>query len=196
MEIVLKPLSELHMPEKNVRRHPEKQIKEYIRSLDQFDQTKPILIDEEGEIIAGNGLFIAMQQRGDTEAWCRIMRGMTPAQKKKLMLADNRLYELGITDTDVFDDIIKELEGDVDVPGYEADLLEMINATVAETNARIDSYGVYGEEEVARVNQTVREDHAPPPEHAAPPAFESTEQPSAETERYVICPKCGEKICL
>ncbi|MBQ6164770.1 MAG: ParB N-terminal domain-containing protein [Clostridia bacterium] len=195
MEIVLKPLSELHVPEKNVRRHPEKQIKEYIRSLDQFGQTKPILIDEEGEIIAGIGLYLSMQQRGDTEAWCRIMPDMTPAKKKKLMLADNRLYELGITDTDVFEDIIKELQGDVDVPGYDEDLLEMINATVAETNDLIESYGIYGEDEVEKVNQTVREEHSSPPENTASPDFEEA-HPPAETERYVICPKCGEKICL
>ncbi len=41
MKVISKPLSELHVMEKNIRRHPEKQIKEYVRSLEMFGQMKP-----------------------------------------------------------------------------------------------------------------------------------------------------------
>jgi len=117
MKVISKPLSELRMIEKNIRRHPEKQIKEYVRSLKMFGQVKPVVIDETGQILAGNGLFEALQSMGAETCQCYVMEGLSPAQKKKLMLADNRVYELGITDTAVFDEIVKELEGDIDVPG-------------------------------------------------------------------------------
>lgn len=33
-------------------------------------------------------------------------------QKKKLMMADNKVYELGFTDTDAIEQLVKELDGD------------------------------------------------------------------------------------
>lgn len=90
MKVISKPLSELRMIEKNIRRHPEKQIKEYVRSLKMFGQVKPVVIDETGQILAGNGLFEALQSMGAETCQCYVMEGLSPAQKKKLMLADNR----------------------------------------------------------------------------------------------------------
>ena len=98
MKVISKPLSELHVMEKNIRRHPEKQIKEYVRSLEMFGQMKPVVIDEAGMILAGNGLFEALRSMGAETCQCYVMKGLSPAQKKKVMLADNRVYELGITD--------------------------------------------------------------------------------------------------
>ena len=141
MTIIRKPLSELHKPDKNVRRHTEKQIHEYIRSLEMFGQIKPVVIDDTGEIIVGNGLYEALLAMGADSCDCYVVTGLSSKQKKKLMLADNRVYELGITDTDVFDELIRELDGDVDVPGWDADLLEMLNASVDDANDMIESYG-------------------------------------------------------
>lgn len=61
MQVVTKSLADLHEAPKNVRKHTDKQIKEYVRSLEMFGQIKPIVIDEHGEIIAGNGLFLALR---------------------------------------------------------------------------------------------------------------------------------------
>lgn len=43
MTIRKMPLSALHQPEKNVRKHTDKQIGEYVRSLRMFGQVKPII---------------------------------------------------------------------------------------------------------------------------------------------------------
>ena len=45
MNIVKRKLSELKQAEKNIRMHPDKQINEYIRSLEKNGQLKPIVID-------------------------------------------------------------------------------------------------------------------------------------------------------
>ncbi len=199
MKVISKPLSELRMIEKNIRRHPEKQIKEYVRSLKMFGQVKPVVIDETGQILAGNGLFEALQSMGAETCQCYVMEGLSPAQKKKLMLADNRVYELGITDTAVFDEIVKELEGDIDVPGWDADLLEMLNASIADANNIVESYGVYDPSEVEAVTGRERSaavDTAPAaPVHEAQRAAGSAPVPPQEPHT-VICPKCGEQICL
>ena len=78
MKIVTKKLSELHKPAKNIRRHTEKQLHEYVRSLEMFGQVKPIIVDEHGEIIAGNGLYEALLQMGREEAFA-----MLPSHQRK-----------------------------------------------------------------------------------------------------------------
>ena len=201
MKVISKPLSELHMMEKNIRRHPEKQIKEYVRSLEMFGQMKPVVIDEAGMILAGNGLFEALRSMGAETCQCYVMKGLSPAQKKKVMLADNRVYELGVTDTAVFDEIIKELEGDIDVPGWDAGLLEMLNASIADANNIVENYGVYDQSEVeqvaARERAAVNNSAAPAPAsgEAGQQAESAAPAPTREP-RVIVCPKCGERICL
>ena len=84
MKIVKKKLSELHPLEKNVRRHSPKQISEYVRSLNMFEQLRPLVIDEDGTIWIGNGMFEAMKSMGWEYAECEIRRGLTEKQKKKM----------------------------------------------------------------------------------------------------------------
>ena len=100
--LVKKQLSELRVMEKNIRRHPEKQIKEYVRSIEMHGQLKPLVVTDDGEILVGNGLFEALKRMGAETADCYVLHGLTETQKKKVMLSDNRVYELGFTDTAVF----------------------------------------------------------------------------------------------
>ena len=59
MKVIKKKLSELRRPKKNVRNHSIKQIEEFKRSVQMFGQIRPIVIDEDNVILAGNGLFMA-----------------------------------------------------------------------------------------------------------------------------------------
>ena len=197
MKVVQKKLADLHGMEKNIRRHTDKQLKEYVRSIQMFGQFKPLVVDENGQILAGNGLYYALQSMGAEKCDCYVMEGLTEAQKKKLMLADNRVYELGFTDTAIFDEIIRELDGDIDVPGWDADLLEMLNASVRDATEMVESYGVYEAGEVENVSSKERPAGEHTPEAAKPaPAAQTSDAAPAQTERVVICPKCGERICL
>ena len=56
MNVTRKLLSELRRPERNVRMHTDKQLKEFRRSIEMFGQIRPIVVDEDGVILAGNGL--------------------------------------------------------------------------------------------------------------------------------------------
>lgn len=222
MNIKLMPLSALRIAEVNVRRHTDKQIAEYVRSLKSFEQVKPIVIDDTGEIICGNGLFLALQQMGRTECYCHVIEGMTPKQKQKLMLADNRVYELGITDIDVFEDIVRSLGDDTDIPGWDADLIAALHATPQEVDDFVSGYGSFDPAYTDKIKETkpataiVQAAPAASP-YAAPPAqLQRPSQPintgipisitsdappmetgnAGQIERFIICPKCGERICL
>lgn len=70
MKVTKKPLTELHPPERNVRMHTDKQLKEFRRSVEMFGQIRPIVVDEGGTILAGNGLFETLLSMGHTEADC------------------------------------------------------------------------------------------------------------------------------
>lgn len=141
MKVIKKKLSELRRPKKNVRNHSIKQIEEFKRSVQMFGQIRPIVIDEDNVILAGNGLFMALEALGRTEADCYVAAGLTEAGKKKLMLADNRIFNLGVDDLQAFEEIILELDHDFDIPGYDADLLETLVIDVGAADTLMGGYG-------------------------------------------------------
>ncbi|WP_298029711.1 ParB/Srx family N-terminal domain-containing protein [uncultured Dysosmobacter sp.] len=208
MKIIKKPLADLRRPPKNVRIHSDKQITEFKRSIEMFGQIRPIVIDEAGTILAGNGLYDALCAMGRTEADCYVAAGLSESQKKKLMLADNRIFSLGVDDIQGFDEIIAELD-DLDVPGYDEDLLKTLTADLGDTDELLAGYGLIDEnskaemkkaadryeqksEEFAQDAEEIRP--APPPSE---PVEAAVEDRAVELDRrYIICPKCGEKIWL
>ena len=151
MKVTKKPLAELHPPERNVRMHTDKQLKEFRRSVEMFGQIRPIVVDEGGIILAGNGLFETLLSMGRTEADCYIVSGLTEAQKKKLMLADNKIFGLGVDDLDTMDAFLVELKDDLDIPGFDEDLLKNMVADAEEITETLQEYGTLDEEEVKKI---------------------------------------------
>lgn len=83
MQVVTKNISDLKRPEKNVRLHGDRQIKEYIRSVEMFGQIRPLVIDENNIVLCGNGLLQALRQMGKETADCYIAENLSEKQKKK-----------------------------------------------------------------------------------------------------------------
>lgn len=209
-------LDELKAPEKNVRRHPPKQIAEMKRSLSQFGQFRDVVVDENNIILAGNGLVVAMREAGYETADVLKYTDLTDNQKKKLMIADNQVASLGVDDYAAIEEILKSLEGDFDVPGYDEDAIKLLVEEADAVVASVQSYGVYPQEDISRVvsEQNNRENNGftpvaqtydpaeedvyTPPEHQRTPAANPTypEMPATETHKFVVCPHCGEKIYL
>lgn len=211
MNTVRMKLADLKRPEKNVRIHSDRQIDEYIRSIRMFGQLRPMVVDETNTILAGNGLLDALLKMGETEADCYVVSNLSPAQKKKLMLVDNRIFQLGADSTDAFEEIVKELGGDLDIPGWDEDLLSMVNAAAAEVDAAIMDYGTFTDDAVQNMN---RRAEAPPQQPQAVPQASQTpqvhnpdwetpvqhqdapESPQNSNTRVITCPHCGKQIFL
>ena len=206
MKVVKKRLADLRRPEKNVRIHSDKQIVEFKRSIEMFGQIRPIVIDEGGTILAGNGLYEALCAMERTEADCYVATGLSESQKKKLMLADNRIFSLGVDDLQGFDEMIAELD-DLDVPGYDEELLKTLTADLDDADEMLAGYGIIGDNSRAEMKRAAdryeqkseeftqgAEEIKPSP---APPVEAAVEERATELDRrYIICPKCGEKIWL
>ena len=151
MNVTRKLLSELRRPERNVRMHTDKQLKEFRRSIEMFGQIRPIVVDEDGVILAGNGLYETLLSMGRTEADCYVVTGLTEAQKKKLMLADNRVFDLGVDDLSALDAFVLELKDDLDIPGYEEDLLRAMVMEADEAADTLSEYGAIDEERIEEI---------------------------------------------
>ena len=204
MKITKKKLTELKRPEKNVRMHTDKQIAEFQRSIQMFGQIRPIVVDENNVILAGNGLFETLVSMGKTEAECYVVVGLSDKEKKKLMLADNRIFNLGVDDMAAFDSLIAELGDDLDVPGFDEDLLKSLLADSTEVDEMMSSYGLVDDEkkaEISAAKETYAKQEEQPPQTiqnniSQPKQSSAPENTSEDVGGYVICPKCGEKIWL
>jgi DNA modification methylase len=76
---------------RNARTHSDAQIAEIAASIRAFGFSNPILIGEDGDIIAGHGRLAAARQLGLTEVPVIVLSGLTELQRRQLMLADNRI---------------------------------------------------------------------------------------------------------
>ena len=75
----------------NSRTHSEQQVQQVAASIKEFGFTNPILIDEDRGIIAGHGRLQAAQMMGMDEVPTITLEGLTEAQRKAYVIADNKL---------------------------------------------------------------------------------------------------------
>ena len=211
MKTIKMNIADLRHPEKNVRNHSQKQIREMKRSLEKFGQFRPIVVDENNTILAGNGLITAMREMGYTEADVLKYDHLSEKDKKKLMIADNQIASLGTDNFSVIEEFIKSLDGDLDVPGYDEEMLRTLIMDDEELEAEVMKYGSFDDEQIDAVKSNEGVEQKPVEQtyqqtearnivnswQGNTPNHEEPMQTStAETQRYVICPHCGEKIYL
>ena len=217
MKVIKKRLDDLKHPEKNVRIHSEQQIRELKRSLEKFGQTRALVVDENNVILIGNGLYEAMVSLGYQEASVYVKTELSENDKKKLMIADNKTYALGIDNLDTLNEFLEELQGDLDIPGYDEEILQQMVADADEVTEKISEYGTLDESEIQKIKEAneKREQKAAAAEISDNNSENSSENPNTsdnqsserqntteiepeitETRKFFICPNCGEKIWL
>ena len=151
MKTVKMKLSALKLPERNVRMHTDKQLKEFERSITMFGQIRPIVTDENGVILAGNGLYEALKRMNRTEADVLKVTGLSENQKKKLMLADNKIFGLGVDDLSALDAFLADLKDDLDIPGFDEDLLRSMAAEASAVTEQLQEYGTLDPGEIENI---------------------------------------------
>jgi DNA modification methylase len=76
---------------RNARTHSGSQVAEIAGSIRAFGFANPILVGEDGDIIAGHGRLAAARQLGLTEVPVIVLQGLSELQRRQLLLADNRI---------------------------------------------------------------------------------------------------------
>lgn len=171
-------------------------------------------MDENNVILIGNGLYEAMVSLGYQEASVYVKTELSENDKKKLMIADNKTYALGIDNLDTLNEFLEELQGDLDIPGYDEEILQQMVADADEVTEKISEYGALDESEIQKIKEAneKREQKAAAAEISDNNSENSSENPNTsdnqsserqnttetepeitETRKFVICPNCGER---
>lgn len=120
MQIVEKKLSEIKPYEKNPRKNDDA-VKYVAESIKEFGFKVPIVIDQDGIIVAGHTRYKASKKLGLEVVPCIIADDLTEEQLKAYRLADNKVSEQAEWDLDLLNE---ELDGifDIDMSDFGFDL--------------------------------------------------------------------------
>lgn len=111
---------------RNARTHNEAQIAQIAASMCEWGWTNPVLIDSDGQILAGHGRVLAARTLGFIECPVMIADGWTQAQKRAYIIADNRIAENAGWDDAMLRvelDALRDDDFDLSLTGFDADAL-------------------------------------------------------------------------
>ncbi|RLI45633.1 hypothetical protein DRO61_10310 [Candidatus Bathyarchaeota archaeon] len=121
MKIQKIDISKLTLDPRNARIHDERNIGAVVRSLEEFGQQRPIIVDNDDVVRAGNGLVEAAKELG----WTKIDIVRTELTGSDLLaygIADNRTAELSDWDYKVLGEHfaeMAEIDFDIEATGFE-----------------------------------------------------------------------------
>lgn len=130
LEVVYKNIADLIPYVNNARTHTDEQVAQVAASIKEFGFTNPILIDGEDGIIAGHGRLAAARKLKIESIPCVELKGLSEAQKKAYVIADNQLalnsgWNLDLLQVEI--EGLKDLDFDVDLLGFDAAFIDSIN---------------------------------------------------------------------
>lgn len=91
MKIEKVALTKIKMYENNAKKHPQEQVEQIKKSIQEFGNNDPIAIDENNVIIEGHGRYLALKQLGYKTAECIRINDLTDEQKRAYILVHNKL---------------------------------------------------------------------------------------------------------
>jgi DNA modification methylase len=122
------PVEKLIPYARNARTHSEEQVAQVAASIVEFGWTNPILAGVDGVIIAGHARLAAARKLKMTEVPVIVLDGLTPTQRRALVLADNRLALSAGWDEEMLRVELESLEED----GFDLDLVGFTDEEVEE----------------------------------------------------------------
>lgn len=160
MNIESVEISSLTPDPANVRLHSPRNLEAIAGSLKRFGQQKPIVVDGNGIVRAGNGTLAAAKSLG----WTRIgivRTALTGAEAIAFAIADNRVGdpEVGSTfDANALAQTLAALNAEnVEVPGFTPD--ELANLIAANNELPADADGIALDESIAEDVKLVKCPH-------------------------------------
>ena len=113
----------------NSRKHSDQQVAQIAASIKEFGWTNPILVDNEKGIIAGHGRLMAARKLKMDDVPTIELSHLSEAQKKALVIADNKLALNADWDTQILSLELSELQDigfDLDILGFDANELNAL----------------------------------------------------------------------
>jgi hypothetical protein len=129
--IELWPIEKLRPYERNPRTHSEAQVDQIAASMVEFGWTNPVLVDEQGGILAGHGRLLAARRLGLAEVPVIQVEHLSEAQKRAYLIADNQLaLQAGWSEELLAEELawLRDESFDLDLIGFDASELERLLA--------------------------------------------------------------------
>jgi DNA modification methylase len=142
-QIIYRRIDELKPHPANPRRHSKKQIRQISNSIRTFGFNVPILIDRDGNVIAGHGRRLAARELGMSEAPTLCLDHLTPAQACAFRIADNKLTENGAWDDRLLAQQLQDLsllglDFSLELTGFEMPEIDLRIASLVDIPDRAD----------------------------------------------------------
>ena len=117
---------------RNSRTHSDEQVAQLAASIREWGWTTPVLVDEDGGIIAGHGRVLAARQLGMAEVPVVVARGWSDAKRRAYVIADNKLALNAGWDAEMLSlelGELGELGFDLDLTGFSDEELDGLTPT-------------------------------------------------------------------
>jgi len=135
MKIEMRSIDSITPYERNPRQN-DGAVDAVANSIREYGWRVPLVVDEQGVIVAGHTRLLAARKLGLAEVPVHVATGLTPEQVKAYRLADNKLHELSTWDLDLLSIELSELRGmDVDLGmlGFSSEeLAKLLDGDLAE----------------------------------------------------------------
>jgi ParB-like chromosome segregation protein Spo0J len=133
-------IDDLALDPNNARKHSDKNINAICESLKQFGQRKPIVVNADDVVIAGNGTVEAARKIGlKTLDVVRVPADWSEEKIKAYALADNRTAELASWDAEILLSQLNELniaDWDINALGFKEFELNPLKDSDADTDMK------------------------------------------------------------
>lgn len=142
LKIQYKPIADLTPYQNNARTHSRRQVKQIAKSIERFGFTNPILISDNGGIIAGHGRVRAAQLLGMSKVPVVKLSHLSEAERQAYVLADNKLALNAGWDEDI---LAIELQGlidldfDMEVTGFELAEIDLALSLASDDQTQNDA---------------------------------------------------------
>jgi hypothetical protein len=93
LAVIYRKISDLKANPKNPRRHSRSQVEAIKRSIEQFGNNNPILVDGEGNVLAGHGRLQAAIEMGCDEVPTICLSHLKGSKGQAFAIADNKIAE-------------------------------------------------------------------------------------------------------
>src|SRR6476619_1663272 len=121
------PLERLIPHARNARTHSEEQVAQIAGSIAEFGFVNPVLVGDDGVIVAGHGRIMAARKLGLSEAPVIVLAHLSPTQRRALMIADNQIaINAGWNDEMLAAELaaLRDEDVDLDLLGFDEDELD------------------------------------------------------------------------
>jgi len=144
----MKAVGKLAPYAQNARMHSPEQVAQIAASITEFGWSNPILIGGDDVIIAGHGRLMAAQKLGMEKVPCIVLDHLTEAQRRALVIADNKIAENAGWDEEMLRaelTALQEFDFDLDLIGFSD---EELDGLLGDLDGEDEGGAVDGEDEV------------------------------------------------